>query len=240
MRTAERITVYSAIACPYSHRTRMVLAIKGLPFETVEVDLLKPPEWFTAGPARTQMPRLETGEGVFHGAAVVGEYIDERWPEPALLPGAAAERAWAREWIDWLEEKLQPAYEAALLEIDEPKFAELAVRLEAVLRGLEERLRRHRERRGAGAAQRFWHGERLGMVDLTYAPSLLRFAGLRRFHAWKLPEGLDAVAAWIDALAAEPLVRESFQEEAVLRQVGAYLDNFRARAAALAQGPGLA
>ncbi len=229
MREGNDVIVYSAVACPFSHRTRMALAIKDVPYETVEIDLLDPPEWFTAGPARTQMPRMETAETILHGASVVGEYIDERWPDPPLLPGSPAQRARAREWIHWLEVHLQAAYESALLEIDEAKYEALRVHLEGVLRRLEARLVEHRAS-GQGSRGPYWHGQRIGMVDLTYAPSLVRFAGLRRFHGWELPAGLPLLASWIETLRTEPLVRDTFFEEDVLRTVGGYLDNFVARA----------
>jgi glutathione S-transferase len=168
-----------------------------------------------------------TDEATVYGASVVNEYIDERWKEPPLLPQSAAERAEARAWINWLEEKLQPAYETLLLELDPARCEELKGPLQEVLRELEQRLQA-RVASGNWALGSYWHGERLGMVDLTYAATVMRFAGLRKFHGWELPDGLPAVAAWIQTLTADPLARETFREAEVLERVGTYRDTLRA------------
>ena len=221
------VTVHSAVACPFSHRTRMALTVKGVGYETVEVDLLKPPGWFTEGSARTRMPMLVTGGITIHGSSTANEYIDERWTEPPLLPGSAASRAEARGWIDWLEDKLQPIYEAALLEIDPPRYEERRKSLDSVLQTLEQRLQARAESVGWSPSS-YWHGERLGMVDLSYAATFMRFAGLAEFHGWEMPAGLSAVKAWIGTLGADPVVQDTFFEEKVLERVGRYLEILRA------------
>jgi glutathione S-transferase len=226
MSQGSKVTVYSGIACPFSHRTRMALTVKGVVFETVEIDLMNPPDWFWAGPARTQMPKLVTEEVTIHGASVANEYIDERWKAPPLLPGSPAERAEAREWINWLEVKLQPAYEAPLLENDPGRYEELARSLQEVLRELEQKLQVRADCDYCSPGW-YWHGQRLGMVDLTYAATLLRFAGLREFHGWEMPAEVPALSAWVQTLKAEPVVQETFEETEVLRLIGTYRDALR-------------
>jgi glutathione S-transferase len=227
MGPSDDVTVHSAIACPFSHRTRMALTAKGIGYQTVEIDLLKPPDWFTPGFARTQMPMLVTEGITIHGASTANEYIDERWKEPPLLPGSAAERAEARGWIDWLEDKLQPTYETALLEIDQARYEEHEKSLASVLQTLEQRLQARIESEGWSPSS-YWHGERLGMVDLSYAATLMRFAGLAEFHDWEMPAALPAVTAWIETLGADPVVQDTFHEAEVLERVGSYLQVFRA------------
>jgi glutathione S-transferase len=205
----------------------MALTVKGVGYETVEVDLLKPPGWFTEGSARTRMPMLVTEGITIHGASTANEYIDERWTEPPLLPGSPASRAEAREWIDWLEDKLQPTYEAALLEIDPQRYEDRRKSLDSVLKTLEQRLQARAESVGWSPSS-YWHGEKLGMVDLSYAATFMRFAGLSEFHGWEMPAGLPAVKAWIGTLGADPMVQDTFHEEEVLERVGRYLEIFRA------------
>jgi glutathione S-transferase len=207
----------------------MALTAKGIAYEVIEVDLLKPPAWFTEGSARTQMPMLVTEGITVHGASTANEYIDERWNEPPLLPGSAASRAEARGWINWLEDKLQPTYEAALLEIDRERYERHKESLDSALQTLEKRLQARIES-GGWSPSSYWHGERLGMVDLSYAATLMRFAGLVEFHAWKMPRSLPAVTAWIGTLGADPVVRDTFHEAEVLERVGRYLEIFRAMA----------
>ncbi|PHK18899.1 glutathione S-transferase, partial [Nostoc linckia z13] len=40
------IKLYSAVVCPYAHRTRLVLQEKGVDFDLIEIDLQNPPEGF--------------------------------------------------------------------------------------------------------------------------------------------------------------------------------------------------
>ena len=207
----------------------MALTAKGIGYETVEVDLLKPPGWFTEGSARTQMPMLVTEGITVHGASTANEYIDERWKEPPLLPGSAASRAEARGWINWLEDKLQPTYEAALLEIDRTHYEGHKKSLDSVLQTLEQRLQARIGSEGWSPSS-YWHGERLGMVDLSYAATFVRFAGLAEFHGWEMPVALPAVKAWIGTLGADPVVRDTFHEAEVLERVGRYLEIFRTMA----------
>jgi len=222
-----KVTVYSGIACPFSHRTRMALTAKGVSFETVEIDLMNPPEWFLAGPARTQMPKLVTDDATIYGASVANEYVDERWKEPPLLPASPAARAEAREWINWLEAKLQPAYETPLLELDSHRYEDLETGLETVLRELEQKLHARADS-GRWSPGAYWHGKGLGMVDLTYAATLLRFAGLRKFHRWEMPQGLPMLVAWIGSLDRDPIVQGTFGEAEVLRLIGTYRETLRA------------
>ncbi len=41
------IKVYSAVVCPYAHRSRLVLQEKGIDFDLIEIDLQNKPEGFT-------------------------------------------------------------------------------------------------------------------------------------------------------------------------------------------------
>ncbi len=92
----ERGTVlYDAAACPYCARVRIALAEKGLVWETVEIDLRNRPPWvYDLNPAG-RVPILDDGF-LLPESAVIMEYLEERYPEPALLPDDPAGRAQAR------------------------------------------------------------------------------------------------------------------------------------------------
>ncbi len=51
---------------------------------------------FTAANPRGEVPVLIDGGGNIFESTVIMEYIEERWPEPALLPGDPLARAFAR------------------------------------------------------------------------------------------------------------------------------------------------
>ena len=57
------ITLYNAARCPYVARVRIVLAEKGIEFETVEIDLSDRPAWFYEKNPTGRVPVIEEDGG---------------------------------------------------------------------------------------------------------------------------------------------------------------------------------
>ena len=87
--------LYDAARCPYCARVRLALAEKAAADETVEIDLRDRPAWIYELNPSGKVPVLEDGF-VLPESVVIMEYLDERYPEPALLPTAREGRARAR------------------------------------------------------------------------------------------------------------------------------------------------
>jgi glutathione S-transferase len=90
------LTLYDAARCPYCARVRIVLAEKDIPYEAVPIDLSNRPAWLYEKNPVGKVPVLEDAGWVLPESAVIAEYLEERFPEPVLLPADAAERALAR------------------------------------------------------------------------------------------------------------------------------------------------
>lgn len=80
-------------------RVRVALALKKLPFEEIEIDILSGRQ-FDAGYAEVNaehvVPTLvHDGHRVFQSLAIM-EYLDDIHPEPRLMPDDAREKAYAR------------------------------------------------------------------------------------------------------------------------------------------------
>jgi glutathione S-transferase len=73
----------------------LALAEKAVEYETVEIDLGNRPDWLYELNPIGKVPVLDDGF-VLPESAVIMEYLDERFPEPALLPAGREERAEAR------------------------------------------------------------------------------------------------------------------------------------------------
>ena len=84
-----------AARCPFCARVRLALAEKGVEYETVEIDLGNRPDWLYEMNPVGKVPVLVDGF-VLPESAVIMEYLDERFPEPALLPDGREGRAEAR------------------------------------------------------------------------------------------------------------------------------------------------
>jgi len=89
------VILYDAARCPYCARARIVLAEKGLGYETVEIDLSDRPGWIYAKNPSGTVPVLEEDGGfVLPESLVIMEYLEERFPEPPLWPADPEERAY--------------------------------------------------------------------------------------------------------------------------------------------------
>lgn len=108
------ITLYSGSKDLYSHRTRIVLAEKGVGVDILEIDIdNKPEELLEINPYGT-VPTLIDRDLVLYRSQIIMEYLDERFPHPPLLPVYPVARAKSRLMIaridkDWygLVEKIQ-------------------------------------------------------------------------------------------------------------------------------------
>lgn len=96
-----------------SYRARIALNFKRLDYQYLPVHLLR-----DGGQQHQQayrqlnpnglVPTLVDGKTVIHQSLAIMEYLDERYPGPALLPGKAADRAQIRAMSLDLASELQP------------------------------------------------------------------------------------------------------------------------------------
>jgi glutathione S-transferase len=186
--------LYDAARCPYCARVRILLAEKGLGYEPVAIDLSERPPWLYEKNPRGKVPVLEEDGGlVIPESLVIMEYLEERFPEPALWPADPAERALGRLWLDRFDDRLGDDYYALrrgeVSELDR-RLAELDAKF---------------------TAQPFLSGREYGLADIGYVPWILRARSnlgvdLEPYGAlsgWlERLEERSAVAAELDVLAA--------------------------------------
>ncbi len=104
------LQLYFAKASTFSQRTRVVLLEKGIDFTPIEIDLQNKPEAFTQVSRYGKVPAIKHGDVEIYESAIINEYLEEVFPEPALLPHDPAQKAVARIWIDYANTRLVPAF----------------------------------------------------------------------------------------------------------------------------------
>jgi RNA polymerase-associated protein len=181
------MTLYDADRCPYCARVRLVLAEKGVPHETVVVDLDDRPAWIYEKNATGRVPVLEEDAFVLPESAVIIEYLEERYPEPPLLPADPSERAQARLAIFRFDDRLGDDYYA--LRRGEDGAAD---RLHARLDDLDAELE----------ARPFLTGRAFGLADVAYLPWVLR----ARERLGVSLDPFPSLAAWVDRCLERPSV----------------------------------
>lgn len=85
---------------PYARKVFVALDHKGVDYEIDPIVPFFGTEEFTRVSPLRRIPVLIDGDLLLNDSTVIAEYVDERWPEPPLMPRAAADRAKAR----WMEE----------------------------------------------------------------------------------------------------------------------------------------
>jgi glutathione S-transferase len=180
------ITLYDADRCPYCARVRIVLAEKGIEYEPVQIDLDDRPSWIYEKNPLGRVPVLEEDAFVLPESAVINEYLEERYPEPALWPADAAERSLARLLVFRFDQLSRPYYALRRGEdgAHERLDAELA-KLAAVL-----------------DAQPFLTGREYGLADIAYVPWLVRARERMGIDLGRFP----ALGDWLERLAARPAI----------------------------------
>ena len=180
------LRLYDADRCPYCARVRVVLAEKAVEHDTVAVDLDDRPDWIYEKNPTGRVPVLEEGALVLPESVAIMEYLDERYPEPPLLPAGAAERALVRAAIARFDRLSGPYY--ALRRGDETARPRLEQRLGEVDASLEQ--------------QPYLGGDAYGLADIAYLPWLLR----ARTRLGVELEPFPALSQWLERVAERPAV----------------------------------
>ena len=91
--------LYSYYRSSASYRVRIALNLKGLAYDSVPVSLLdnaqRAPEYLSKNP-QGLVPALLDGEQLLTQSLAICEYLEETYPQPALLPNDAIGRARVR------------------------------------------------------------------------------------------------------------------------------------------------
>ena len=173
------VRVYDHPLSPYSQKVKIALAEKGVAFEAPLPDAIgsgaKSGE-FAASSPRGEVPALVDGDVRVFDSTIILEYIEERWPDPPLLPATPADRARVR----MIEDAMDTHYEAINWGLAEIAFFGRATGAEA-------------ERMNAAAAAQIgrWHawldaqlgsrpwfnGDGFGWGDLCVVPFINGSAG---------------------------------------------------------------
>lgn len=175
--------LYNYFRSSASFRVRIALEIKGIDYQYLPVHLgrgeQQNSEHLNRSPSRL-VPVLETDEGAVIGQSLaILEYLEEQFPEPALLPSDRLERARVRAVANLIACEIHPLNNLRIL-----KYLESPLGLDAAARGA---WYRHWVRDGFEALERdlsrsplktFCHSDVPGLAECCLVPQVFN---ARRF-----------------------------------------------------------
>ncbi|MEH2354207.1 glutathione S-transferase family protein [Nostoc sp.] len=205
------IQLYFAKASTFSQRTRVVLLEKGIDFTPIEIDLQNKPDGYTQISGYGKVPAIKHGDVEIYESAIINEYLDEVFPEPALLPRDPAAKAIARIWIDYANTRLVPAFNKFLRGKDSTEQEQGRKEFtEALL---------YIEKEGLGKGDYFL-GDQFSLVDISFYPWFERLPLLEHFRKFTLPAETPRLQTWWN------LVGDRSSIQAVANPVDFYLQRF--------------
>ncbi|XP_052189093.1 probable glutathione S-transferase isoform X3 [Diospyros lotus] len=188
---------------PFVHRVEWALKLKGVPYEYIEDDIFnKSPLLLELNPVHKKVPVLVHNQKVLAESFVILEYIDENWKQCPLLPQDPYDRAKARFWAKFAEEKIlsDGAWRAVRAKGDNREKA-----LGSTIEALE---KIEGELKGKG---KFFGGESIGYLDLalgwiSYILPVWEDVGSIKIMD---PTRFPATTAWMSEFVNHPVVKDS-------------------------------
>ncbi|MEM1417281.1 MAG: maleylacetoacetate isomerase [Myxococcota bacterium] len=199
-----------------SWRVRIMLGLKGVPWEHVGVHLLRGEHTKDDHRALSPLEQVPVLEWVEDGetrtmtqSLAIASYLDARVPEPPLLPAEPLARARVWELAEMINSGIQPHQNSRTLQRVEAIGGDrVAWAHEAVAFGLGAL-----EWRATRTAGRFLHGDVVSLADVCLVPQLF---GARRF-------GVEMSALpTLERIEAACMEMEAFQEAVPEKQPDAF------------------
>jgi stringent starvation protein A len=187
------MTLFSSSNCIMSHCARLVVHEKGVPADIEYFDPNDPPEDLLELNPNGSSPTFVERDLVLYDAHIIMEYLDERFPHPALHQMDPVSRANARMLIKRIDQDWYPLLAEVQLNGDK-KAAKAKKQLKESLMAAAP----------VFDATPFFMSEEYSLIDCTMAPFL-----------WRLPSiGIDiaSLGKGITAYANRLFSRRAFQE----------------------------
>jgi RNA polymerase-associated protein len=195
------MTLFSAPDELQSHRTRIVVAEKGIEIDVISVVPGKYPADLLELNPYNSLPTLIDRDLVLYDARVIIDYLDERFPHPPLMPVDPVLRAQFRLALYRIEHDWYRLAEQIESTTDARRQAQLKKELgETLIQSAD-----------IFKIKPFFLGDEFSVVDATILPILWR---MRRYGI-ELPSSAQALSRYAATMMARPAFRASLSDAEV-------------------------
>lgn len=196
------ITLYHDVPSSNSDRVKIALAEKGLSWTGVTVSLAKKeqksPEHLKRNPYG-KIPVIEDDGQVLFESCIINEYLDEKYPNPPLMPKDPYLRGRGRVLIDYALNYTHEPYWALRAEM----MKKMPERSEAVLEEKRAALRNLLPYLEEALGEKPYFLDNFSLTDIAIVPRFLR---MESYGALPAPD-LRKLNSWLQRMKERPSVR---------------------------------
>ncbi|MBM4299599.1 MAG: glutathione S-transferase family protein, partial [Deltaproteobacteria bacterium] len=193
--------LYDFKSSPNCQRVKIVLAEKNLPYEVVPIDLQKKeqkaPEYLKINPYG-KVPAMTDDATMLYESLVINEYLDEKYPNPPLMPKDPAKRAKGRILIDYGMAHFDSAYQKLRMELMKDAKEQSQPLIDGAKADLKKLLQRFEDELGN---QDYMLGD-FSLVDADLLPRFTRLEGFKVLPDPSMPK----MAKYMERMKARPSV----------------------------------
>jgi glutathione S-transferase len=197
------IKLYDAVPSSNSDRVKIALHEKGLPYERATLVLArkdqKHPDFLKLNPYG-KVPVIDDDGKVLFESCIINEYLEEKYPTPALMPKDPHARGRGRVLIDYALNYMHEPYWALRGEMLKAPGERNTALVEEQHRTLRDLMRYLETDLGD---KPYFLGD-LSLTDIAIVPRALRMEAYGALPAPALPR----VNAWLERMKARPAVRQ--------------------------------
>lgn len=191
---------------PYAFKVRILLYEKGIEFEKHEIHTHSQRDELLAVNPRAEVPAIRDGDTLVADSKVIGDYLDERWPQRPMLPADPAARARARRMELHADGPLDGAMLCvALFTVMRPNLGETQPEARAAAVAQYEKQQKILDEELEG--REYFAGE-FSRADAAVAPHVLLAAAV----GFPVPPELSNLTAWVERMNARPSVAKTTAE----------------------------
>ncbi|GKA25950.1 probable glutathione S-transferase [Tanacetum coccineum] len=154
---ANEVKLYAVGGSPFVCRVKIALSIKGIKYENIEENLQnKSADLLKYNPVHKKVPVLVHNGNPINESLVIIEYLDDVWESVPLLPQDPYDKAVARFWAKFIDDKCIPAlFKVFGSHGDEQAIAEACEQLQILENELKVK------------GTKFFGGENINIVDIA-------------------------------------------------------------------------
>ncbi|XXG48443.1 hypothetical protein AAC387_Pa02g2890 [Persea americana] len=204
------VKLLGAWPSPFVLRARIALNLKSADYEFVQ-ETMNPKSQLLleSNPVYKKIPVLLHNQRPVCESMIIVQYIDDAWPTgPSILPSDPYDRAIARFWAAYIDDKLFPSLQTIARAQGEEARVEAIKQVISEFQLLEEAFEK------CSKGKSFFSGDSIGLLDIALGCFLGWIKATEKKTGVKIldPETVPHLVGWAERFCADSAVKEVMPE----------------------------